>query len=90
MYGEEIKFFGKLKVKLLNRNHQILTLSFPKIESVKNSENYFLAIVSSTRQKIIVSFQEILPKDSVSPTAKRSILIREELILSKRLYCFLS
>jgi competence protein ComEC len=65
-YGEEILIVGKLKVKLLNGNHEILTLSFPRIESVKNSENYFLAIINSIRQKIIVSFQNILPKDSAA------------------------
>ena len=65
-YGDKISVFGKLKVKLLSKNHQILTLSFPKIESVKNSENYFLAIINSIRQKIIVDFQSILPKDSAA------------------------
>jgi hypothetical protein len=40
-YGDKISVVGKLKVKLLSNNHQILTLSFPKIESVKSSENYF-------------------------------------------------
>jgi competence protein ComEC len=65
-YGEKISIVGKLKVKLLSGNRTILTLSFPKIESVKNSENYFLAIVNSIRQKIIVSFQANLPKDSAA------------------------
>lgn len=65
-YGDKISVIGKLKVKLLSKNHQILTLSFPKIESVKNSENYFLAIINSIRQKIIVDFQSILPKDSAA------------------------
>jgi competence protein ComEC len=62
-YGEVVSVVGNLKIKLLSGNHQILTLSFPKIESVKNSENYFLAIVNSIRQKIIASFQANLPKD---------------------------
>jgi competence protein ComEC len=62
-YGEVLKLSGKLKFKLLSGNHEILTLSFPKIESVKNSENYFLAITYSIRQKIIVDFQSVLPKD---------------------------
>jgi competence protein ComEC len=65
-YGDKISVSGKLKVKLLSANHSILTLSFPKIESVKNSENYFLAIINSIRQKIIVDFQSILPKDSAA------------------------
>jgi len=62
-YGEIMTVSGKLKYKLLSGNHQILTLSFPKIESVKNSENYFLAIINSIRQKIIVVFEVNLPKD---------------------------
>jgi competence protein ComEC len=33
------------------------------MESVKNSENYFLAIINSVRQKIIGTFQANLPKD---------------------------
>ena len=57
---------GKLKVKLLSGNHEILTLSFPKIEGVKNGENYFLAIINSIRQKIIADFQSVLPKDSAA------------------------
>jgi competence protein ComEC len=65
-YGEKIAIVGKLKVKLLSGNHAILTLSFPRIESVKNSENYFLATINLIRQKIIVSFQANLPKDSAA------------------------
>ena len=55
-YGDKISVVGKLKVKLLSKNPQILTLSFPKIESVKNSENYFLAVINLLRQKIISNF----------------------------------
>jgi competence protein ComEC len=65
-YGEVMLVSGKLKVKLLSGNHSILTLSFPKIESVKNSENYFLAVINSIRQKIIADFQNVLPKDSAA------------------------
>jgi competence protein ComEC len=65
-YGEIIMVSGKLKVKLLSGNHEILTLSFPKIEGVKNGENYFLAIINSIRQKIIADFQSVLPKDSAA------------------------
>ena len=65
-YGEIIMVSGKLKVKLLSGNHEILTLSFPKIESVKNSENYFLAIINSIRQKIILNFEANMPKDSAA------------------------
>jgi competence protein ComEC len=65
-YGDKISIIGKLKVKLLSKNHQILTLSFPKIESVKNGENYFLAAINLIRQKIIADFQSVLPKDSAA------------------------
>jgi competence protein ComEC len=65
-YGDKISIIGKLKVKLLSKNHQILTLSFPKIESVKNGENYFLAAINLIRQKIIADFQAVLPKDSAA------------------------
>jgi competence protein ComEC len=63
-YGEKISLIGKLKVRLLNGKSTILSLSFPKIKIVKNSENYLLAIVNSIRQKIINQFQTVLPKDS--------------------------
>jgi competence protein ComEC len=65
-YGDNITLSGNLKVKLLSGNHSILTLSFPKIKSVKNSENYFLAAVNLIRQKIIADFQSVLPKDSAA------------------------
>ena len=65
-YGDKISVSGSLKVKLLSGKNTILTLSFPKIESVKNGENYFLAVMNSIRQKIIVSFQVNLPKDSAA------------------------
>jgi competence protein ComEC len=65
-YGDQMSVVGKLKVKLLSKNHQILTLSFPKIESVKNGENYFLAVINLIRQKIIADFQSVLPKDSAA------------------------
>ena len=31
---------------------------------MKNSENYFLAVISFIRQKIIIRFQSVLPKDA--------------------------
>jgi len=63
-YGEKISISGKLKVKLLNGKNTILSMSFPKIKIMKNSENYFLAVVNSVRQKIISDYQTTLPKDS--------------------------
>jgi len=65
-YGSKIRISGSLKIKLLNDKNSILALSFPKIEPVKNSESYFLAVVNSVRQKIITSFQANLPKDSAA------------------------
>ena len=52
-YGDRILVVGKLKIKLLSNNHQILTLSFPKIKSVKSSENYFLSVINSIRQSLL-------------------------------------
>lgn len=63
-YGERISISGTLKIKLLNGKNTILSMSFPKITLVKNGENFFLAVVNSIRQKIINSFQTVLPKDS--------------------------
>jgi len=63
-YGQRISLIGKLKVRLLNDKSTILSMSFPKIEHVKNSENYWLAVINSVRQKIINQFQSVLPKDS--------------------------
>jgi competence protein ComEC len=63
-YGERLLINGKLKVRLLSGKSTILSMSFPKVEIVKNSENYFLAVVNLIRQKIINSFQTVLPKDS--------------------------
>jgi competence protein ComEC len=62
-YGDRISVSGTLKIKLLNGKSTILSMSFPKIRLVKNSENYFLAVINSIRQKIITSFQTTLPKD---------------------------
>ena len=61
-YGDIMRISGSLKIKLLNKN-SILTLSFPKISLVKNSASSFLAVINVARQKIITSFQTVLPKD---------------------------
>jgi competence protein ComEC len=64
VYGEKLAVVGNLKVRLLNGKSAILSMSFPKITHMKNSENYFLAVVNLVRQKIINSFQTVLPRDS--------------------------
>jgi ComEC/Rec2-related protein len=53
-------------VRVLSNKNVVMSMNFPKIELVKNSENYLLAVVNSVRQKIINQFQMILPKDSAS------------------------
>lgn len=63
-YGDRTFISGSLKIKLLNGKNSILSLSFPKIETVKNKNGYFLAVVNAIRQKIITAFQTVLPKDS--------------------------
>lgn len=63
-YADRISIAGKLKVKALNGKPTIISMNFPKISLVKSHENYFLAVIDSIRQKIINSFQSILPKDS--------------------------
>src|ERR1035437_8990969 len=65
-YGDRIHISGSLKIKLLNGKSAILSLNFPKISLVKNSNGHFLAVVDSIRQKIILSFQTVLPRDSSS------------------------
>jgi competence protein ComEC len=65
-YGDRVHTSGSLKIKLLNGKSSILSLSFPKISFVKNSSGYLLALVDAVRQKIIVSFQTVLPRDSSS------------------------
>jgi competence protein ComEC len=55
---------SKLIGGVLTDSNLIYSMSFPKITLMKNSENYFLAVVDSVRQKIITSFQAVLPKDS--------------------------
>jgi len=64
VYGDRIRISGSLKTKLLNNKNSILTLSFPKIEVARKSNGDFLAVVNSIRQKIIASFQVVLPKDA--------------------------
>lgn len=65
-YGDTIMISGNVKHRLLNNGNTIFSMSFPKIEAVKNSENFLLAFISSVRQKIILLFEKSLPAKSAS------------------------
>jgi len=60
-YGDTLIISGNLKYKLLINGNYISSMNFPKIEAVKNSENFILAFISSIRQKIISLYQKSLP-----------------------------
>lgn len=62
-YQSKVLVSGNLKYRLLDNKATILTMDFPKIEFVKNRESSFLAVGYSIRQKIIIVFQRVLPKD---------------------------
>jgi len=62
-FQDKVSVIGSLHFKLLNDKTRILSIDQPKISSVKNSDGLFLAVVKSIRQKIIVSFDNALPKD---------------------------
>jgi competence protein ComEC len=62
-FQDNIYISGKLNYRLLGNKTRILALDFPKISFVKNSDNIFLAVVKTVRQKIITSFSTTLPKD---------------------------
>lgn len=62
-FQDEIYITGSLHLKLLNNKTRILSIDYPKISFVKNSGGLLLAVVKSTRQKIIVVFDKALPKD---------------------------
>lgn len=49
--------------RLLNDKVSILTMDYPKISFVKNSDGLFLAVVKPIRQKIITVFDKTLPND---------------------------
>jgi hypothetical protein len=65
-YGDRMWISGSLKIKLLNANSLILTFSFPKIDPVTSSTSSFLAVINVVRQKIITSFQTVLPRSVVN------------------------
>ncbi|MBI2031755.1 MAG: ComEC/Rec2 family competence protein [Candidatus Levybacteria bacterium] len=65
-YGDSLSISGRVKYRLLNNGDNFISMSYPKIEAVKTSENYFLAFISLVRQKIISLFQKSMPVKSAS------------------------
>lgn len=63
-YGDSLSISGNLRYKLLNNGNYISSMNFPKIESVKSSENFILAFISFIRQKIILLYERSLPAKS--------------------------
>jgi len=65
-YGDSLKISGSIEHRLLNNGADFVFMNYPKIEAVKSNENYFLALISLVRQKIISLFQQSLPVRSSS------------------------
>ncbi len=65
-YGDVVRISSTIKERLLTNKKVVLTMYFPKIESVKNNQNYVLALTSIIRQKITALFQKTLPATSAS------------------------
>lgn len=65
-YGDYVRITGTVKERLINNEKTILTMNFPKIEAIKNSNNPVLAITSFIRQKVIFLFDKTLPPTSAS------------------------
>lgn len=65
-YGDSLSISGTIKYRLLSNGDRFIFMNYPKIEAVKSSENYFLAVTSIVRQKIISLFQKTLPSRSSS------------------------
>lgn len=65
-YGDLLEISGRVKHRVINNHDKFISMNYPEIKAVKNSENYFLAIVSKVRQKIILLFQQSLPVSSAS------------------------
>lgn len=62
-FQDNVNVIGTLTFRLINDKTRILSIEYPKISLVKNSDSIFLAVVKSTRQKIITVFDKALPKD---------------------------
>ncbi len=65
-YADTINISGTLRSRVINNKQSILTMYYPEIEPVKNSENSILAITSIIRQKLISFFEKNLPSTSSS------------------------
>jgi len=65
-YGDTVGITGILKERVLNKNKTIMTMSYPKIEVVKDSKNLFIAISSVIREKAASLFGKNLPQTSAS------------------------
>lgn len=68
-YADTLHLEGKLNKKKLENGNAILTMSYPKIKMIKNSNNSILAVPSFIRQKAISLFEKTLP-----PTASSLLL----------------
>lgn len=64
-YGERIKVIGVVQSKVINKNHPILMLYFPKIERVQKEETP-LTVLFSFRQHITNFFEKSLPDTSAN------------------------
>ncbi len=69
-YGDTVVITGTLKERAISKNKTIMTMSYPKIQVVKDSPStplrVFLAISSFIRQKAISLFEKTLPSTSSS------------------------
>ena len=62
-FQDRVNIVGIITHRLLNYKVSILTMDYPKISFVKNSDGLFLAVVKPIRQKIITVFDKTLPND---------------------------
>lgn len=76
-YGDTLKISGPIKFSsgtkvsnqrgsLTTNEKTIVTMFFPKIEAVKNEQNYILSVASLVRQKVIILFEKTLDQTSSS------------------------
>lgn len=65
-YQDTVRVSGNLKVKTLENKRTVMTIYFPKIESVKKDKNLFLSLINSIRQNVILLFSKTLPQPSSS------------------------
>lgn len=63
-YADNLVIEGSLKERRFENNNLIWTMSYPKIEVVKNTKNLFLAVPSFIRKKAISLFEKALPPTS--------------------------